>query len=65
MQFYNSPGYLVQQFMQSASNDYLWNGAKKLTGSLVSNLGNSLDSLRAIAGADAEHARLMAPETTI
>lgn len=62
---HNSTGYLVQQFMQSASNDYLWNGAKKLTGSLVSNLGNSLDALRAIASADAEQAHLIAPELTI
>lgn len=62
---YNSPGYLMQQFFQSATNDYLWNAAKKLTGSRGSNLGDSLDSQRAIAGADAELVRLIAPENMV
>ena len=40
---------MVQQFFQSTTNDYLWNAAKKLTGSPVSNLAATLDSQRARA----------------
>ena len=46
---HNSPGYLMQQFFQSAVNDYMWNAGKKLTGSPVSNLSESLDLQRANA----------------
>lgn len=44
---HNSTGSLVQQFFQSAVNDYMWNAGKKLTGSPVSNLSQSLDLQRA------------------
>jgi cytochrome c553 len=39
----------VQQFVQSATNDYQWNAAKKLTGAPVSNLAATLDAQRARA----------------
>ncbi len=45
----DSLGFMVQQFFQSTTNDYLWNAAKKLTGSPVSNLAATLDSQRARA----------------
>jgi hypothetical protein len=46
---HDSPGFLVQQFFQSAVNDYLWNAAKKFTGSPVSDLAATLDAQRARA----------------
>jgi hypothetical protein len=46
---HNSPANLMQQFFQSAMNDYMWNAGKKLTGSPVSNLSASLDLQRANA----------------
>jgi hypothetical protein len=61
---HDSLGNLLQQFIQSATNDYLWNAAKKLTGSPVSNLGMSLDAQREIAASPVPAYQALVDEPT-
>jgi hypothetical protein len=62
---HDSRGFLVQQFVQSAVNDYLWNAAKKLTGSPVGLLAATLDAQRASAARSREPAQEPGGETLV